>query len=198
MVGGRVIGAFTRHDLDATTMAVAEAWTAGIDRDWSVPAGSLDWSCTQTADHTVDAVLAVAIFLASRRQDAYPDWGNGEYSLGPEARPVDLVEALVTVSRLLSGVVGTTPDDVRAIIWRSPQVEARPPVDFAARGALELVLHGHDVATGLGMDLTPPPDAMERLRARTRGWPHWSSPGWREPDRAGDAWAALLRASGRG
>ena len=52
-------GPFTTADLDRLAEAAVAAWTAGLDRDWSARAGTLEWSCARTADHTVDAVLAV-------------------------------------------------------------------------------------------------------------------------------------------
>src|SRR5687768_18571488 len=42
---------FSPGDLAALTEVVADAWRLGADRDWSVPAGTLEWSCTHTADH---------------------------------------------------------------------------------------------------------------------------------------------------
>jgi hypothetical protein len=188
---------FTRDDLDELAALTASTWRSGLDRDWSVPAGTLSWSCTATADHMIDAVMAPAWFLASRRQDSYPDWGGSAMSLGPDARPADLVEALESVTRLLSGIILATPPDVRAVIWRRPRVETRGPSDFAARGALELVLHAHDVCAGLGLPFAPPPGACDRLRHHTRDWPHWTSPGWRPLALTGDPWSDLLRSSGR-
>lgn len=188
---------FTREDLDAVTRLVADAWGSGVERDWSAPAGTLEWTCTRTADHTVDAVLAVAIFLASRKQDGYPDWGWGELTMGPSASPEHLIEALETVGRLLSGVIAIAEPGARAVIWRRPAVEVRGARDFAARGALEMLLHGHDVCAGLGVELAPPPDLCARLRDHTVTWPHWSSPGWAIPPVTDDAWTDLLRGSGR-
>jgi hypothetical protein len=170
---------FSREDLDTVSEVVAAAWRSGRNRDWSAPAGTLDWTCTKTADHTVDSVLAVAFFLASRRQDNYPDWGWGELTMGAAARPELLIEAVESVGRVLSGVVATTGPDVRAVIWRRPRIETRGPEDFAPRGALELLLHGHDVASGLGVAFDPPDDVCARLRDHTRGWPHWSADGRR-------------------
>lgn len=183
---------FTRDDLDEVAALVVSSWRAGIDRDWTAPAGTLDWSCARTADHTVDSVLAVAVFLASRKQDGYPDWW-GEVTTDPR----HLVEALATVSRILSAVIAAAGPDVRAVIWRRPQVETRPAADFAARGALELILHGHDVCAGLGIGFEPPAGLCGRLRDHTRDWPHWTAPGWSEPPRTGDPWADLLTGSGR-
>jgi hypothetical protein len=188
---------FTTVDLDRLAEVAVAAWRQGLDRDWSARAGTLEWSCRRTADHTVDAVMAVALFLASRRQDGYPDWGWGELTMGPDARPEDLVEALGTVARILSAVVSAAPPDARAVIWRRPRVEVRGPDDFAPRGALELVLHAHDVSTGLGVVLAPPADTCARLRDHTRDWPHWRSPGWCQPPTTDDPWHDLLVGSGR-
>lgn len=188
---------FTRDDLDEVAALVVSRWRDGIDLDWTAPAGTLDWSCAKTADHTVDAVLAVAVFLASRKQDGYPDWGWGEFTMGADPPPDDLVEALATVSRILSAVIAAAEPDARAVIWRRPQVETRPAADFAARGALELILHGHDVCAGLGIGFEPPAGLCGRLQDHTRGWPHWTAPGWSEPPRTGDPWADLLAGSGR-
>lgn len=188
---------FSRTDLDEVAALVAGTWRSGLDRDWSVPAGTLSWSCTRTADHMIDAVMAVAWFLASRRQDSYPDWGGSAMTLGPDARPADLAEALESVARLLSGIVLATPPEVRAIIWRRPRPETRGPADFPARGGLEMILHGHDVCTGLGLPFTPPADLCDRLRHHTHAWPHWSTPGWHTPTLTDDPWTDLLRSSGR-
>jgi len=84
---------FTVADLGAVSDAVAAVWTGAADRDWSVPAGTVEWSCLATADHAVDCVYAPAFFLASRRLDAYPDAG-ADLRLGARATPARLVESL--------------------------------------------------------------------------------------------------------
>jgi hypothetical protein len=121
---------FSCDDLLRLTSVVADAWRSAADRDWSVPAGTLEWSCARTADHAVDTVLAPAFFLASRRQDAYP---GGGWSPGPDAAPHDLVEGLETASRILAAVVTAAEPEARAIIWRRPRVEVRGPADFVPR-----------------------------------------------------------------
>jgi hypothetical protein len=186
---------FSVDDLDHLTAVVAASWRAGADRDWSVPAGSLDWSCARTADHAVDTVLAPAFFLASRKVDAYP---AGEWSMGPEAGPTAFVEGLETASRILGVVVQAAPADVRAIIWRLQEPTTAPPKDFVPRGAMELILHAHDVASGLGVAFDPPTAGCERLRGHTQHWPMWTiAPGWSPLSMTGDPWADLLRSSGR-
>jgi hypothetical protein len=188
---------FTHEDLDVVTACVADAWRAGADRDWSVPAGTLEWSCARTADHALDAVLAVAFFLASGRRDGYPEWGWTTPTPCQDGRPDLAGDAMAAVGRVLSAVIATAPPGASAVIWRRPLPEVRPASDFAARGALEMILHGHDVCADLGVPFSPPPDVCTRLREHSRGWPHWRTPGWHEAAATDDPWADLLAASGR-
>lgn len=174
--------------------AVAAAWAAGADRDWSTQAGTVEWTCSRTAAHAVDCVFAPALFLASRKIDGYPAYGD--FSPGDDADPSVYVEALHTATRILCGVVESTPDDARAVIWRRPAVEVRGREDFPPRAALELALHAHDVCSGLGIEFAPSDQVAEHLRAHTADWPFWSG-SWEPVRSTGDAWAALLRASGR-
>ena len=116
--------------------------------------------------------------------------------MGPNATPAQFVEAIQVAGRLVAGVVATTPDDVRAIIWRHP-VETRPPADFAPRAGLELVLHGHDVAAGLGVAYEPPADVCARLRDHTRDWRHWNGGAWPPLTITDDPWGDIVTASGR-
>ena len=108
-----------------------------------------------------------------------------------------LAEAIATVGRIVAAVVVAAPPGITAAIWRRPRVEARPAADFPPRSGLEILLHGHDVCTGLGVDFEPPADLCARLRDHTRDWPHWSSPGWRPCPVTDDPWGDLLAGSGR-
>ena len=47
---------FTVDDLYELSNLFATTWSSAAERDWSVRAGTLEWSCTRTADHTVDCV----------------------------------------------------------------------------------------------------------------------------------------------
>ena len=186
---------FTVHDLSVLSDLVAETWTAAANRDWSAPAGTLDWSCTATADHAVDCVYAPAIFLASRKVDAYPDVGT-DLTLGSRATPDLLVQSLRIATRILAAVVSDAGPDERAVIFRRPEVLIGAPQDFVPRGALELILHAHDVCAGLGVPFEPPADLCHRLREHTRPWPMWTVV-WHKLDRTDDAWRDLLEATGR-
>jgi hypothetical protein len=66
------------------------------------------------------------------------------------------------------------------------------PVEFAARGGLELALHTHDIASGLGVPFRPADDLCRRLLDTTADYP-----GHAAAAPPGDAWTALLVRSGR-
>lgn len=179
---------FTADDFTDLSGLVLATWGSGLDRDWSVPAGTLEWSCLYTAEHTVDCVFSYALFLASRKQDRYPRFG--ELHALPGARAADMLDGLRAVTNLLAATIAATPPDVRAVIWRDTN---RGPEDFPARGGLELILHAHDVSSGLGIPFDPPRDLCRRLFDHTRDWPGHA--GVVEP--TDDPWSDLLRRSGR-
>jgi hypothetical protein len=186
---------FTVDDLFALSEQIATLWLSAADRDWSTRAGTLDWTCLATADHAVDCVYAPAFFLASRRTDRYPDMG-ADMSLGDTATPRQLVERLSVATRVLAGVVRDAAPDSRSVIFRRPSVLLGAPTDFVPRGALELILHGHDVCAGLGVQFTPPTALTRRLREHTRPWPLWTV-AWNGLPDTDDPWDDLLVASGR-
>jgi hypothetical protein len=181
---------FTVADFEVVGALVLEAWASAVDLDWSVPAGSLEWSCLQTADHTIDCVFSYALFFASRKQDAYPNFG--ELHALPGATPSDMIDGLRAVDTMLAAVIATAPPDATAVIFGTADAGLGGPDDFAARGAHELILHGHDVCTGLGLRLDPPRDVCRRLLDHTSRWP-------RVPpvERTDDPWSDLLERSGR-
>jgi len=187
---------FSTADLECVSALAASAWRVGVDRDWSVTAGTLEWTCTKTADHAVDTVLAPAFFLASRKLDGYPALGGSDFTVGSDATPVDLIEGLETATRILVAVITTAEPSARAVIRRSPEIGVAGPDAFAARGGLELILHAHDVCAGLGVPFEPPADVCHRLREHTRTWPMWSGPG-NELGSSDDPWGDLLTGAGR-
>ena len=182
-------GPCTVEDFATLRDQVIRSWSSALDHDWSVPAGTLEWSCWATADHTIDCVFSYALFLASRAQVRYPQFG--ELHALPDARPADLVEGLLAVTNMLIAVIEATPPGTHAIIRQRPPTTA-PRRDFAARGAHEMILHAHDIASGLGVALRPDGDVCRRLRDHTATWGYG-------PDvtPTADAWSDLLQRSGR-
>jgi hypothetical protein len=186
---------FAVADLYALSDLVVTTWTAAADHDWSAPAGTVEWTCTATADHAVDCIYAPVFFLASRKVDMYPDVGL-DLTLGTRATPYLLVQSLGIATRMLAAVVNDAGPDVRAVIFRRPEVLTGAPHDFVPRGAMELILHAHDVCTGLRIPFEPPAELCYRLREHTRPWPMWTI-AWHGLGDTNDPWDDLLAGSGR-
>jgi len=185
-----VSDAFTPGDFADLSAVVLEAWGSAAARDWSVPAGTLEWTCWTTADHTIDCVFSYAFFLASRRRGSYPPFG--ELHALTDAKANDLVEGLRAATTMLSAVIASAAPDEEAVIGLWPYALNGKPADFAARGALEMILHAHDVCTGLGVVFDPPGDLCRRLRDTTQDWP-----GQAQLPPTDDPWSDLLERSGR-
>src|SRR5687767_5032130 len=100
--------AFGADDFKALSGQVLDAWQSAIDRDWSVPAGTLEWSCLHTAAHLVDCVWSYALFLASGLQDRYPH-GIDDLRATVDATPEDMVDHLRAVTTMLWAVITTAP-----------------------------------------------------------------------------------------
>jgi hypothetical protein len=97
-----------------------------------------------------------------------------------------VLEFAVTGGRILAAAVRTATPHVRAY---HPTGIANPE-GFAGMGCVEILLHGEDIARGLGLSLGPPRDLCSRVLARM--FPHASA------DLTDvDSWTALLWATGR-
>lgn len=167
----------------AVAGAVAVLRTA-VDRDWETTrAGRTAWNCRYTAEHVAGCLLAYAGQLTGRAQDAYVPF---EITLDEGTGNADVLDVVVATGGLLAAAVATTPAGVRAFHpypFRSADREG-----FAAMGVAEVLLHTHDMATGLGVAYEPPAELCEDLL--TRIFPQV---------RPGPApWPTLLWATGRG
>ena len=185
------IDRFSLDDLDQLHDLAIATWRSGAHLDWSVPAGTLEWSCYDTAAHAVDTTFAPAMFLASRRQHAYPAFEDVRPLAG--ATVDDLIDGLVATSTILHAVIATAPPEARAIIRRWPQPQTAGVEDFAPRGALELILHTYDIASGLQVPFEPDRGACARLAGHTQGW--WPIESEYQP--TGDSWHDLVLRHGR-
>src|SRR6188474_805804 len=94
---------FSVGDFESLSEVIIGTWTAAAGLDWSVPAGTLDWSCWKTAEHAVDCVFSYAFNYASRCQHAYPRFDVLQAL--PDATPSDLVDGLRAATTLVSAVV---------------------------------------------------------------------------------------------
>lgn len=173
----------TADDLDAALAAVAVGLRPATDRPWSTPAGSLEWDCWHTAEHVADVLMSYAGQLAARPTTRYVRFLT---NADTDATPAEMLEFVQAGGGMLVAVARTTPPEVRAY-HPSGMADAE---GFAAMGCVEALVHGHDIADGLGVELDAPRDVCARVLARLF------------PDTPGellelDPWHALLWAAGR-
>ncbi len=153
------------------------------DRDWSVPAGNLEWDCWHTAEHIGDCLLSYAWQLAVQPTARYV---RAVATAEKDCSPAEVLEFAVTGGRVLASMVRTSRAHVRAY----HPAGMSDPEGFAGLGCHEALLHGNDIAQGFGLSLDPPRDVCRRILARI--FPQASA------DLADlDPWTALLATGGR-
>ncbi|THA56611.1 GNAT family N-acetyltransferase [Streptomyces sp. A1136] len=173
---------FTAGDLTRTVAEAVGALREVADRDWSLPAAGLEWSCRDTAVHLTSDLTAFAAQLAGRADSWLPLTVGAAAEAAPDAL-IDLVEAS---GRLLAAAVFAADPQDRA--WH--RAGAAGADGFAAMGATELLLHAHDILHGLGRaDWTG--SAHTGALILDRLFPHAPRPA------SADAWGSLLAATGR-
>ncbi|MFF8016200.1 GNAT family N-acetyltransferase [Streptomyces sp. NPDC007929] len=153
-------------------------------RDWEgVRAGRLEWDCRKTAVHIASDLIAYAGQLAGREQEGYTPF---DISLDEGTENAGAVQVIRTTGALLAAAVRTAPRHVRAFHpypFRNANREG-----FAAMGVVEVLLHTHDIAEGLGLAYEPAPELCDFVLGRI--FPH-VQPG-------PSPWPTLLWATGRG
>ncbi|MEV7322390.1 GNAT family N-acetyltransferase [Streptomyces sp. NPDC093970] len=155
-----------------------------VARNWAeVRAGGLDWSCHETAVHVADDLVAYAANLAGRARDAYVPF---ELRLDDGTDNSGLLHVVETTGALLAATVRTTTRGVRA--FHPYPFRTADRAGFAAMGIAEVLLHTHDMATGLGLPYRPSDELADSVLALL--FPH-VQPG-------PTPWATLLWATGRG
>ncbi len=173
----------TADDLDAALAALAGALEPATGRDWTARAGSLDWDCRHTAEHVGDVLLSYAAQLVARPATRYVRFLA---TADADATAAELLEFAVAGGAILAATVRVAPAHARAY---HPTGTADPE-GFAAMGCVEALVHGHDLAQGLGADLEAPHDVCARVL--TRLFPD-------TPATLGDhdPWTVLLWSAGR-
>lgn len=173
----------TADDLDTALDCVATALGAATGKDWSALPGTGDWDCWHTAEHVGDCLLSYAAQLVARPAGRYVRFLA---AADKEASAAEVLEFAVAGGRILAATVRTAAPRVRAY---HPTGMADPE-GFAGMGCVEALVHGADVALGLGLRFDPPRDLCARVLARM--FPEVSE------ELAGvDPWQALSWATGR-
>ena len=151
----------TRVGADHLSQAVdvvVDLLRPAVDRDWTVPAGRLEWTCRQTAAHVAHDLAKYAAQLAGRAENSYLRF---RLVVPEDAPQAELLRVLHACGRLLSEVVSAAPPSARA--WHYGPADA---AGFAAMGVGELLVHAYDIAQGLGIDWRPPADLCELVVER--------------------------------
>ncbi|MEU4622614.1 maleylpyruvate isomerase N-terminal domain-containing protein [Actinoplanes sp. NPDC023801] len=156
-----MMGHVTSTSADHLDTAVAEMLRLLVpvqDRDWDVPAGELDWTCRETAAHVAHDLLAYAAQVTSGAPDAYLPL---DLEVRPATAPDVVLRIVAACGGLLSAALRTAGPGARAWHWGPTD-----PSGFAALGVNEILVHTWDIAQGLGLSWTPPPDLCAAVLAR--------------------------------
>ncbi len=177
----------------AVTLAKQTLQTA-VDRDWQVPAGTLDWTCWETVEHMSDDLFAYAAQLgpATPSVETHVPFGWQRRREGglpltvfvdPADGPAGLLQVFETCGTMLAAMVSFVPPGRMSFHNYGPSDTG----GFAAMGVVEVLIHTYDVAAGLDLTWSPPGDLC--AAALRRLFP--SAPA------DGDPWATLRWATGR-
>ena len=169
-------------DLPAAATLCRDTLLPWADRDWSVPAGDLTWSCRRTLDHIINVQLFLAANAAMRSTSRVPPPRNDD----PDEDVPTLLETVVATATMQERIcAGMGPDDRG--FHPAGQADAE---GMRAQCTAEILQHTFDIATGLGEAFEPPQDLCDRVVARLFPW---------APDAAEcpDRWLVLLWCVGR-
>jgi uncharacterized protein (TIGR03083 family) len=166
--------------LDQATDYVVSTLGSAADDDWQTPAGSLEWDCRFTAEHLASCLQLYALQLAAQASDHYVSFFSRALY---DATAADVLELVQASGRLLSSAVrAAKPTDRGFHPFGTADAEG-----FAGMGCVELLVHGGDVAGGLGLTFEPPEDVCAWTVARM----------FPEQDTDLSPWTALRYATGR-
>ncbi|MFB6814270.1 VOC family protein [Streptomyces sp. NPDC056347] len=184
----------TADDVTEAVRLAAEALRDAPAGRWDTPAGSLEWTCWETAEHMSDDLFSYAAQLVPRRPplgDYIPYRWSADREGGPKnavfadraAGPAGLSRTLEANGAMLAAMVRTAPAGLRAY----HPYGISDPEGFAAMGVVETLVHMDDLAAGLGVAWNPPSGLCDRVLARLF------------PDAPADTdrWAVLRWATGR-
>ena len=180
------------ESVQAAAAAVVAALQPGIDADWSVKAGDLDWSVDRTISHMTGASARYAFYLSSRSTRyvaVRTGWPQAD------ATRQERLEAIEACAAALAGVAATAPPD--AVGFHVSGMKNAE--QFLEMGCYELLIHTYDVTCGLGLPYEPPEELcrlvleheLEILGGR---WPELLRP---HQDQQRPAWPHLVWLSGR-
>ena len=158
------------EDVVQAACFVSDLLVNETDKDWTVPAGTLEWDVRHTLVHVANALAKYSLSLSSRTaraivlsSQAYPDANN-----------IDLLHALSATSESLAFVAESAVVGARGFHpFGMADAEG-----FIAMGCGEILVHGADVAAGLGLSFSPPDSLCRRVVSRVFPWAPEDTAGW--------------------
>ncbi|BAJ26018.1 hypothetical protein KSE_01670 [Kitasatospora setae KM-6054] len=163
--------------------------------DWDRPAGTLEWSCWETAEHLADDLFSYAAQLGPQsppaegfvplvwRREAPGKPANVVFAQRETGAP-GMAQVLEACGALLVAMVGAARPEHRAFHgFGTADAEGS-----AAMGLVELFAHAQDLALGLGLAWTAPAGISARVLHRL----------FPDAPTGTDPWPTLLWATGRG
>jgi len=141
-----------------------------IGMDWSVRAGRLEWDVDFTITHLTAAPAKYTLYLGSRSTRVIAV----RIDRSRDATQTEQLDAIVGVAHALANVAASSPPGSRAF----HAIGMFDAEGYVAMGCSEMLVHGHDAATGLGLSFEPPDDLCRRVVDRLYPWLADDEPAW--------------------
>lgn len=149
------------HDVITAAIALAALSTVDdTDPRWSRHATPTTWTAAQTVAHIADALLNYAGQVARRADHQLPVLRDGR-----AASPSEQLDNAVTAAYVLAGLLR---DFGPARAWHPSGLADAS--GWAGMAVTELLVHGHDVARALEVELPLPEQVCQRTLARVFPW----------------------------
>jgi hypothetical protein len=123
---------------------------------WKSPAANVGWTCWRTADHISGDFAHYAAQVIGRPRDRYVKFS---FDTSRATTPDELMEVVRVAGGMLASAVRTASPD--SVGWHPHGYFT--PAGFAAIGAAEGLVHGQDIAAGLGAAWSPAPRLCEQV-----------------------------------
>jgi hypothetical protein len=162
--------ALTGDDVREAAAICTRTLAPFVERDWSVQAGDLEWSCRHTIDHVADALLYYATHLATGSRERRPSTRSGD----PARTPNELLAVVESAAAILATVFAGAPPDRRAFhSWG-----VADPTGYLGMGCTEILIHTYDIAQGFGTPFAGPDEPAAKIIARIFPWAPVGVPAW--------------------
>jgi uncharacterized protein (TIGR03083 family) len=147
-----------------------EALSPLADKDWSLRAHDLEWSCRHTVGHISRALSSYSLHLANRATARihYPATDD------PQLTVSELITLVAAMAAVLAEVVRAAPAKTRG--WH-PQGLADAG-GFVAMGCSEIIIHTGDIARALNAPFDPGEELPDRVARRLFPWAPADADGW--------------------